>query len=171
MRFELVPQVNNNDEDLGLVERAVAYKEGLIHRAAHAIIRNDDGKYLIQKRSKSKASWPDYHDLGCAETVRPKESYVAAIRRGMREELKIEQLTLMTVRKKYYQEYFWEDYKVFTMLHLFLVETTEEPVFEDGEVDEIKWLTESEVTNLVTDYPEKCTPWLVQDWQYFLQTK
>ncbi len=170
MNSELVPHVDKDDNFLGLVERAEAYKKGLIHRGAHGIIRNEKNLYLIQQRSRSKSSWPGHYDLSLAETVKPDETYEDALKRGLKEELDIEDVPISVIKAKYYQEYFWEAYKVFGVVYLYEILSNKEPRFADGEVMNSQWLTENEVFVLITDF-SKCTPWFVNDWKFYIQTK
>lgn len=171
MKPELVPHVDEHDIQIGVVDRTQAYAEGLVHRGAHGILRNINGLYLIQKRSVTKASWPAHFDLSAAETVKPDETYEAAIQRGLLEELGIEDATIEPIRQSYYQEYFWKEYKIFGFVTLFLLESAGEPTFADGEVESAEWMTEDAIRHLITTTPDQCTPWLVRDWQYFLGQK
>ena len=166
MKPELVPHVTKDDILLGTVERAQAYKEGLVHRAAHAFIRNSEGLFLLQQRSQTKSAWPNLTDLSLGETVQPEESYVDAFRRGAREELGAEVSNIELIRERYYQEYFWKDYKAFVVVCLYLATVTQELNFFDGEVASASWLTEEQVSEYLDEHPENCTPWLLADWKY-----
>lgn len=170
MKSELVPHVDKNDTLLGVVERAEAYKKGLIHRGTHGILQNEAGLYLVQQRSFSKTSWPGHYDLSIAETVTPDETYLEALLRGLKEELNIGTVVHSLLKEKYYQEYFWEQYKIFGMICLFHLKSDEQPQFLDGEVEGIQWLSEIEVDALVKDSPEKCTPWFVRDWAFYRES-
>lgn len=167
--FELVPHVDQNDHLLGQVTRLEAYEKGLIHRAAHGIIQNAQGQYLVQQRSFQKATWPGYYDLGIAETVKPDEGYQAALQRGLHEELSVTTYKLELIREKYYQEYFWEEYRVFGVICLFRVQTDETPQLKDGEVEKVEWRTQAEIDTLTNHEVETCTPWLLHDWQFYRQ--
>jgi len=169
MHSELVPHVTKNDSLLGLVERSTAYKQGLIHRSIHGLIKNEQGLYLLQQRSSTKSAWPDKIDLSLGETVKPDESYEDALRRGLSEELGVEAKSVEVLRDRYYQEYFWDEYKVFCIVCLFLVTTDQEITLTDGEVSNIWWRTKDEIGNLISSDPTTCTPWLVADWQYLLE--
>lgn len=169
MTSELVPHVDKDDKLLGVVERSEANQKGLIHRAAHGIIRNSAGLYLIQQRSFDKATWPGHFDLGVAETVKPDETYEAALQRGLSEELSLKPTPLKPIRQKYYQEYFWLEFKIFGIVYLFELETDQQPQLQDGEVAGVQWLTLAEVNALVQDETQLRTPWLLNDWHFYVQ--
>lgn len=170
MQKELVPRVDKDDNLLGLVDRKDAYHNGWIHRGVHAVVRNQEGLYLVSQRSLQKSTWPGHFDLGLAETVKPGESYSDALQRGLQEELGIgDSSDIRLIKEKYYQEYFWDEYQIFGMLCLFAIVIADEPTFEDGEVQSTRWLTESQLSELVESEPSNCTPWLIRDWEYFLE--
>lgn len=172
MKSELVPRVDKNDTVIELVTRQEAYQNGWIHRGVHGIIKNEQGKYLIPKRSSHKSTWPGYYDLGMAETLHPNETYFEALSRGLREELSlIATDTTQLVREQYYQEYFWEEYKVFGMISLYFVQVSQEPTFADGEVQSAQWLSEDDVSDLIRKEKTNCAPWLLGDWEFYLEYK
>lgn len=171
LQQELVPNVDKEDNLLGVVERLEAYEKGLLHRGVHAFIQNEEGKFLIQQRSESKDAWPGLYDLSIAETLKPDETYKNALCRGLREELDliVSEADFKVVKEKYYEEYFWEHFKIFGIVYLFLVPCSKEQHFLDGEVASVEWLTKEEVSQLVAD-ESKCTPWLIRDWKYFVSS-
>ncbi len=173
MKSELVPHVDYHDQVIGVVERAVAYKEGLLCRAVHMLVRNRDGKYLIQRRQSHKPSWPDYFDLSVAETMKPDETYEQAAVRGLMEELSIEvsEEELTPIRSQYIGKYFYEDYKVFGFITLFLVTYDGDIHVDPEEVGWYGWIDEEQVTQKIREQSDICTPWFVQDWQYYIQHK
>lgn len=169
MKSELVPHVDQQDNLLGVVERSEAYKKGLIHRAAHGIIQNSQGLYLVQQRSFAKSTWPGHYDLGIAETVKPDETYKQALERGLSEELGLRVPKLQLIREKYYQEYFWDTYQIFGMVCLFKLKSDQQPTLQDGEVKKVDWMSKKQVTQLVRDQSQLRTPWLINDWEFYLQ--
>mmetsp|Transcript_39147 Transcript_39147/g.84841 ORF Transcript_39147/g.84841 Transcript_39147/m.84841 type:complete len:171 (-) Transcript_39147:97-609(-) len=77
-----------DNTSLGRTEkRAVVHEQGLFHRAVQVLLRNTDGSIGLQKRHEQKDVAPGLWDLSCAEHVQPGESYEAAARRGLLEEL------------------------------------------------------------------------------------
>jgi len=60
------------------------------HQVVRILIRNSKGEILIQRRAKDKKFYPDYYDLGVAETVQAGEKLKGAAVRGLKEELSID---------------------------------------------------------------------------------
>ncbi len=88
--MEHVILVDTEDKVLGTMEKLEAHQKGLLHRAFSVLLFNDEGKILLQKRSKNK-----YHSSGlwtnaCCSHPLPGESVAEASRRRLKEEMGIE---------------------------------------------------------------------------------
>ncbi len=86
-REERVVIVDESDEALGSVEKLLAHRTGLLHRAFSVVIVNQRGEMLLQQRALSK-----YHSGGlwsnaCCGHPRLGEGTVAAGERRLHEEL------------------------------------------------------------------------------------
>jgi isopentenyl-diphosphate Delta-isomerase len=87
--MEKVVLVTKADEEKGEMEKILAHKSGLLHRAFSILLFNDDGEQLLQKRALSK-----YHSGGlwtnsCCGHPRPGENSADAAERRLFEELGI----------------------------------------------------------------------------------
>lgn len=80
--MEQVILVNEQDEELGVLEKIAAHEKGLLHRAFSVFVFNTKHQLLLQRRAATK-----YHSGGlwtntCCSHPRPGEStHEAAIRR------------------------------------------------------------------------------------------
>lgn len=88
--MELVILVDEEDNEIGVMEKMEAHKKGLLHRAFSVFLFDSKGRMLIQKRAQSK-----YHSGGlwtnaCCSHPRSNESVEEAARRRLIEELGIE---------------------------------------------------------------------------------
>ena len=75
------------------VERAIAHRDGLLHRTAHVwVTRERDGKtqILLQKRSQNKESFPGLYDTSSAGHIPAGVDFVPSALRELREELGID---------------------------------------------------------------------------------
>ena len=86
MDYEVI-LVDEEDKELGLMEKMEAHQKGLLHRAFSVFIFNDKGEMLLQKRSANK-----YHSGGlwtnaCCSHPRPGEDIQRAAQRRLHEEL------------------------------------------------------------------------------------
>ena len=75
--------VNEKDEEVEIVSRTKAHKEGLSHRVAAVYVTRSNGDILIQERISGRL------DHSSAGHVDPGESYLEAARRELCEELGI----------------------------------------------------------------------------------
>jgi len=90
MAEEFVILVDEQDCELGIMEKMEAHKHGVLHRALSVLVFNSKGKLLLQKRAETK-----YHSGGlwtntCCSHPRPNESISDAASRRLREEMGIE---------------------------------------------------------------------------------
>lgn len=87
---EQVILVDEQDKEIGLMEKMQAHKEGRLHRAISVFIFNNKGELLLQRRADSK-----YHSGGlwtnaCCTHPRQGESVKAAALRRLKEEMGME---------------------------------------------------------------------------------
>jgi isopentenyl-diphosphate Delta-isomerase len=79
--------VDENDNELGLMEKMEAHQKALLHRAFSVFIFNEVGEMLLQQRAASK-----YHSGGlwtnaCCSHPLPGEAVEAAAHRRLQEEM------------------------------------------------------------------------------------
>jgi len=90
LRHENVILVNEQDEQIGLMEKLEAHQKGALHRAVSVFIFNNKGELLLQKRAASK-----YHGAGlwtntCCTHPRDGETNLECASRRLKEEMGIE---------------------------------------------------------------------------------
>jgi isopentenyl-diphosphate delta-isomerase len=79
--------VDDQDQQLGVMEKMEAHRKGLLHRAFSVFIFNEKGEMLLQQRSMNK-----YHSGGlwtnaCCSHPRPGEDIQRAAQRRLHEEM------------------------------------------------------------------------------------
>lgn len=87
MGEELVILVDEQDQELGLMEKMEAHEKGLLHRAFSVFIFDNEGRFLMQRRALEK-----YHSGGlwtnsCCSHPRKGETVQEAAVRRLREEM------------------------------------------------------------------------------------
>lgn len=84
---ELVERVDEQDEVLGVVDRAEAIRQGWLHRIATIVCHDEDGRFLVHRRPDDSSRFPGQYNwmLGGAADVG--ESYEEAAARELAEEL------------------------------------------------------------------------------------
>lgn len=98
---ELFVVVDSDDNIIGHRTRFDCHHDkSLIHRAVSVALFNDKSEILLQKRSKSKDTYPGYLTLSASGHVGIGETYLEAATRETKEELGIEGLHLEYVGRK-----------------------------------------------------------------------
>jgi isopentenyldiphosphate isomerase len=88
--MELFEIVNENGEVIGTAPRSECHgNPALVHRAAHVLVFNGEGKLLLQLRSKDKDIQPGKWDTSVGGHLAVGEGYEQAAVREMAEELGI----------------------------------------------------------------------------------
>lgn len=84
--MELLYKVSKNDHILGSIERDRAHVENILHRSGVIFLLREDGKILVQRRSKMKKTFPDCFECSASFHVTFGESYEKAATRELKEE-------------------------------------------------------------------------------------
>ncbi len=84
---ELLAVVNDRDEEIGAETRAKIHEHNLLHRAVHVLVFDAaTGDMYLQQRSASKDTFPLHWEC-VGGHIGPGETYEAAARREVEEEL------------------------------------------------------------------------------------
>ena len=86
MEHELIDYFDEEGKFKGVIDKAVAHKNGLWHRSVHVWIINSKNQILLQKRCAAKKFYPEFWDCSFAGHIGAGEcSVVSAIREGEEE--------------------------------------------------------------------------------------
>ena len=82
--------VDEFDNQIGVMEKIQAHREGVLHRAFSILIYNTKGEMLLQQRAENK-----YHSGGlwtnaCCSHPKPGEEVLSAAHRRLKDELNID---------------------------------------------------------------------------------
>ena len=86
---EFVVLVDEQDNVLGTMEKMEAHKKGALHRAISVLLFDPNHRMLLQKRASTKYHWPNIWSNAVCSHPRENETYEAAARRRLPEELGI----------------------------------------------------------------------------------
>ena len=62
MEHELIDYYDENGRLLGVIDKAIAHREGLWHKSVHLWIFNSKNQVLLQKRCAQKKFFPCFYD-------------------------------------------------------------------------------------------------------------
>ena len=87
---EIIDELNEKGEVIGVMDKDVAHREGRLHRSIHLWIINDEGEILLQRRCADKKLYPNTWDVSVGGHVGTKENSVDAVFREAKEELGVD---------------------------------------------------------------------------------
>ena len=155
---EFVVLVNENDEDIGLMEKMEAHEKGVLHRAFSIFLFNSDGEMLLQQRAHSKYHSPGLWTNTCCSHPRHNESLAQATNRRLLEEMGM---------KCEMEEQFHFIYKAdvgqglteHELDHVFVGITNDTPSINPTEVESWKYASMESVRDDMNQHPENYTVW------------
>jgi|SRR5579871_608999 len=168
--MENVVLVNENDEQVGVMEKMEAHRKALLHRAFSVFIFNDKGDMLLQQRAKNK-----YHSGGlwtnaCCSHPFPGEDILIGAERRLKEELGF----TTSLRKLFdfiYKSGFENGLTEFEFDHVFVGYYNSSIFPNDNEVSDYCFMNMEEIEASLKNHPEKFTAWFhivwprIKEWQ------
>ncbi len=140
------------------MEKMEAHQKGVLHRAFSVFIFNDKGELLLQKRASTK-----YHSAGlwtntCCSHPYPGEETLAAAKRRLKEEMGMDAL-LIHKTSFVYKTKFDNGLTEHEFDHVFIGNYNENPVLNEDEAEEYKWVDLNKVKEDVKKFPQNYTSW------------
>lgn len=86
---EIIDVVNENGEIVGQIDKDLAHRDGVLHKAIHLWIINDNDEILIQYRCGNKNLYPNTWDCSVGGHVSVSEDAISTVIRETKEELGI----------------------------------------------------------------------------------
>lgn len=156
--MEQVVLVDEQDREIGAMEKMEAHRVGKLHRAFSVLVFNSKGESLIQQRAASK-----YHSAGlwtnaCCSHPRPGESIQSAARRRLQEEMGI-QADPTFAYKFIYRIQLDDQLTEHEFDHVFKATYDGAPVMDPAEVQNWKFVAIDELLKDVARSPQKYTYW------------
>ena len=145
----------NNNPTGEIKEKTQAHEDRNFHRTAHVWIMNDKKELLLQKRSATKKSHPNFWDISGAGHIRAGETVIEGAIRELKEELgvevKEEDLQYIATIKS------TKNPKNMEFQYVYLLNCNkeiEEYIFEDNEVSEVKYVFYKDLEKMVEEKAE-----------------
>ncbi len=156
--MEFVVLVDEDDNQLGLMEKMEAHEKGLLHRAFSVFLFNSKGEMLLQQRAISK-----YHSGGlwtnaCCSHPRDGEKTIDAAHRRLEEEMGFD----CDIEKAFHFIYKSEldnDLTEHELDHVFIGEYEGVINPNPEEVESYKYISVSDLVKDVEDNPADYTEW------------
>jgi len=162
VKNEYLVLVDENDDVIGISEKMVTHREGLLHRAFSIIIYNDQKELLLQRRALSK-----YHSGGlwsntCCGHPRPEEDIIMAARRRLIEEMGFE-CDLKELFTIHYYANLGNDMIENEFDHVFMGFKNDNGFnINKDEISEWRWSSLDEISNDINKNPKAYTSWFIK---------
>ncbi len=158
MAKENVILVNENDEQIGLMEKIEAHEKALLHRAFSVFILNDKGELMLQQRALHKYHSPGLWTNTCCSHQRDGESNITAGKRRLQEEMGFV-TELAEVVSFIYKAPFDNGLTEHEYDHVMTGTYNDAPVINPDEVADWKWMDVQAVKDDIGENPDEYTAW------------
>lgn len=158
MTNDYVILVDENDNEIGVMEKLQAHQKGVLHRAFSVFIFNDKEELLLQQRALSK-----YHSAGlwtntCCSHPRPNETIKDAANRRLFEEMGM--CCDLKIKTNFiYKTPFDNGLTEHELDYVLVGYTNQNPLINMEEVEYYKWQSISDVKKDIVLNPDNYTSW------------
>lgn len=151
--------VDENDQEIGTMEKMQAHREARLHRAFSVFIFNSKGETMLQQRALSK-----YHSGGLwTNTVcshpRSGETLEGAVHRRLQEEMGFD-CEVKEVFSFVYKVPIDQGLSEHEFDHVFVGNFDEEPQLNPEEAESYTWVTIAELKKNIIEHPKQYTEWV-----------
>jgi isopentenyl-diphosphate Delta-isomerase len=164
MKETYVILVDENDNQIGLMEKMEAHRNAMLHRAISVFILNSKGEWILQKRALDK-----YHSKGlwtntCCTHPLPDESEIETANRRLVEEMGLK-CELKKLFSFIYKEKLDDELTEYELDHVFLGISDSDPVINTDEVVDWKKMSFDELHSDIIANPGNYTYWFKEIYQ------
>ena len=158
MELEYVILVDENDQEIGSMEKQEAHEKGLLHRAFSVFVFNENKELLLQQRALTK-----YHSAGlwtntCCSHPRIGETIEQAAHRRLTEEMGFD-CELITKTSFIYKAAFENGLTEHEFDHVLVGNFNGEISFNPTEVKNFKWINLEELQIDLLQNNQNYTAW------------
>jgi isopentenyl-diphosphate delta-isomerase len=156
--LEEVILVDENDNEIGLMEKMEAHEKALLHRAFSVFVFNKKGELLLQQRALHK-----YHSGGlwtntCCSHPRKGEKVIQSAHRRLMEEMGFD-CELELKHKFIYKAPFTNGLTEHELDYIFTGEYEVAPNPNPDEVASFRWIEMAQLQKEIEEHPENFTVW------------
>lgn len=150
--------VDENDREIGVMEKMEAHQKALLHRAVSVFVINSKGEWLIQRRAPSK-----YHSGGlwsntCCTHPLPDESTMEAGNRRLNEEMGMK-CNLEYVFNFIYKIKLDNELTEHELDHVYFGVSDDLPKINKDEVEDLKYMDVDVLRADIQSFQEKYSYW------------
>jgi isopentenyl-diphosphate delta-isomerase len=156
--LEQVILVDEQDGEIGAMEKLQAHREGKLHRAFSVFIFDTAGRLLLQRRAEGKYHSPGLWTNTCCSHPRPGETNAAAASRRLQEEMGI-RCELKEIFSFIYKAEVENGLTEHEYDHVFFGTCNDIPEINTEEVSEWKYESLSAIANDIKAHPKHYTVW------------
>lgn len=151
--------VDDQDREVGTMEKMEAHRKGLLHRAFSIFVFNSEMKLLLQKRARLKYHSDSLWTNTCCSHPRPDEDLMSAATRRLMEEMgficELNELFVFQYKAELGNHLIENEID-----HVLFGKYDGNPTPDPDEVSDYAWISLSELVNQVKDDPQEYTYWL-----------
>lgn len=156
--MEYVVLVDENDQEIGTMEKMEAHEKGLLHRAFSIFVFNDKKELMIQQRALDK-----YHSGGlwtntCCSHPRKNESNIDAANRRLMEEMGFK-CQMENPFHFTYKAVLDNELTEFEFDYVFIGFTNDPPVLNPNEAMDWKYMSLETIEHEMNVNPQDFTEW------------
>ena len=156
---ELLILVDENDNELGLLDKVLAHQKGILHRAFSVFIFNSMGYVILQRRAMDKYHSPGLWSNTCCSHPRQAEPTPEACSRRLVEEMgltcNLNFAFTFTYRAEFENGLIEHEFD-----HVYFGKSDKIPKPNPQEVMDWKYISINELKQDILDHPEIYTEWL-----------
>ncbi len=158
MNTEYVILVDEQDHELGVMEKMQAHREAKLHRAISVFVFNSKKELLLQKRAATKYHSANLWTNTCCSHPRPTEGTLDAAKRRLQEEMGLSCEMKYAFHFTYLAE-LENNLSEHELDHVFFGFSDDAPKINPEEVAAYKYMTLLEVENQLKQSPQEFTTW------------
>lgn len=155
---EQVILVNDNDEEIGTMEKMEAHRKAQLHRAVSVFLFNKKGEWLLQQRAKEKYHSNRLWSNTCCTHPLPGETNIEAANRRLMEEMGMS-CDLKKIFSFTYYEALDNELTEHELDHVFVGVTEDLPEINPSEVMDYKFINYAELRDEIDRNADKYTVW------------
>lgn len=156
--IEYVQLVDEQDHELGIMEKLAAHEQAKLHRALSVFVFNTNGDMLLQQRAAGKYHSADLWTNTCCTHPMPNEPVLDAAHRRLQEEMGMD-CVLEHQFNFLYQADMGNGLVEHEYDHIFFGASDQLPQPNPDEVQAFKYMSFDEIKAKMLEHPEQFTAW------------